>query len=316
MGPHPLRHRYTLVCETPPLDSMLCDGRVLVEASADSAAWTSDEVELQLTSTVDTKKLRLKGPTVGPVGTPIQLLLHTFDHRNRRRSTGGDKFTCALRNHAPLPEEAGQDVPLLTAEQPALDNNNGTHLLTFQYEKAGDFYFSVRLDGVIVTELSITLEACATNAQTCDLQVTPSSRGGAVTLSAGGTLAFSVVPRDKFGNGCAHREDAHVSLFAWQLQKLPPPKPKDDDDDKPPPPPPPVAPVVTFTSLESTSKDITEAGEYTLTVYHNSDDGMKMVQGKPTHVTVLPGPMEPECCTLHGSGMHHAWVEGLQVRLI
>jgi Filamin/ABP280 repeat./IPT/TIG domain. len=150
----------TLTCTTPDLSAMLCDGRVLVEASADSVKllWTSDEVELQLTSTVDKSRLRLKGTTVGVVGTPSQMTLHTFDHRSRRRSTGGDKFTCALRNDTALPEEEGQEVPLLTTEEAAVDLDNGTHVLTYRYERAGHFLFSVRLDAQIVTEVPITLQ--------------------------------------------------------------------------------------------------------------------------------------------------------------
>jgi len=109
-------------------------------------------VELVLTSSVDTKKLKLRGPTVGVVGAPTQMTLYTFDHRARRRSTGGDHFTCALRNHGALPEE-GQEVTLLTQEESAIDLANGTHILAYSFERAGSFLFTVKLDGVIVTEV-------------------------------------------------------------------------------------------------------------------------------------------------------------------
>ena len=65
---------------------------------------------------VDTSKIRLKGPTTGVVGTPTQVVLHTFDHKGRRRSTGGDQFTCALRNNTALPEDPAAEVPVLTLE--------------------------------------------------------------------------------------------------------------------------------------------------------------------------------------------------------
>ena len=303
----------TLECETPDMSAMLCDGHVLVEAAQSDGGkelWTADEIELMLTSSVDTAKLRLKGPTTGVVGDRTQMVLHTFDHRARRRSTGGDQFTCALRNHGPLPEEG--DPTFVTLEEAAHDLGNGTHVLTYCYERAGSFLFTIRLDGKVVMETSITLEACDTSAASCDLNLTPLPKGAAVQITAGDTLSFAVGPRDRFGNTCAHREDAHVSRFSWRLQRLPPPQPKDDDDKAdPPPPPPPPAEVVPFETLDGTSMEVTVSGEYELIVTHAGVNGEKVVQGKPMRVAVMPAALSPAHSTLHGSGMYNAWVEGM-----
>ena len=95
----------TVTCVVPDMSSMLCDGHVLVELCAadggNEELWTGDQVELELTSTVDTSKLRLRGATAGVVGHRIGMTLHTFDHKNRRRSTGGDLFVSGLRNPGP-----------------------------------------------------------------------------------------------------------------------------------------------------------------------------------------------------------------------
>ena len=60
--------------------------------------WTADERELTLTSQVDISKIKLKGPASGVVGEKLDLTLYTYDDKGRRRSTGGDRFTCALRS--------------------------------------------------------------------------------------------------------------------------------------------------------------------------------------------------------------------------
>ena len=138
----------------------LCDGSVLVEAYVDEGhseeAWTVDETELVLTSEVDTSRLRLKGPTAGLVGTHYTLVLHTFDQRGRRRATGGDAFTCALRSPGAL--EEGAEPNLLTPEEPAYDLANGTHELRYYYERAGSCLFIVRLGGRIVKEVGVADE--------------------------------------------------------------------------------------------------------------------------------------------------------------
>ena len=180
------------------------------------------------------------------------MTLHTFDFRGRRRSTGGDLFTCALRNPGPLPDASeGEELTLLTPENPARDLNNGTHELVYSFERAGDFSFLVRLDEQVVAEVGVRLEAGPTDAATCDLALNPPNKGQSVSMTAGGTLAFAVTPRDRFGNSSAHRDDADVSRFRWKLQRLPDPPIKDEDGDvKEVPPPPPEAPVNAFETLE------------------------------------------------------------------
>ena len=149
-----------------------------------------------LTSSCDPKKLKLRGAADGAVGERVQMVrcppclpplvirgmsstshgytwhalltllplvtqvLHTYDHRNRRRSTGGDLFTCGLRNHGPPPEE-GSEVSFLTVEEAAHDLGNGTHILSYSFERAGSFLFTIRLDGKIVKEQGITLGVCS-----------------------------------------------------------------------------------------------------------------------------------------------------------
>lgn len=89
-----------------------------------------------LTSTCDTSNLKLRGVTHGTVGDSAQMMLHTYDHRARKRATGGDLFTCALRNHGALPEDPTQDPAFLTVEQPAIDLGNGTHILSYAQSPA------------------------------------------------------------------------------------------------------------------------------------------------------------------------------------
>ena len=200
-------------------------------------------------------------------------------------------------------------------EQPAKDMGDGTHELSYYFERAGEYLFTVLLDGKIVIEVPVSLEAGPTDAGSCDLTLTPAAKGTNVSLVAGNDLAFSITPRDQFGNSAGHRDDAKVGCFSWRLQRLPPPIPKDDEDEAErikALPPPPVAPVVTFTSLVGTKVDIYEAAEYELSVMHTLPNGEQaLVQKKPVHVQVSPSSLSPPHCTLTGSGMHTTYVEGM-----
>ena len=310
----------TIECIVPDMSASLCDGHVLIEVCAADGGeemWTTDEVELMLTSTVDVSQLRLKGPTKGVVGQRITMTLHTYDHTGRKRSTGGDKFTCGLRNPGGPPEE-GAEVPLLTPEAEAKDMDNGTHELQYYFERAGEYLFTILLEGRIVTESQVVLEAGPTDAATCDLDIKPLPKGPIVTLTAGAELQFSVVPRDRFGNSSGHRGDAHVSKFSWKLQKLPPTVPKDDEDAleyAKSLPPPRVAEVQAFQTLAGIGVDVIESGDYELSVVHTTSDGVEhVVQRKPVKVKCEPGPLSPAHCTLTGSGLHTCYPEGMSAQ--
>ena len=301
-----------VACTVPDMADFLCDGSVLVEAYVDEGhseeAWTVDETELILTSEVDTSRLRLKGPTAGLVGTQYTLVLHTFDQRGRRRATGGDAFTCALRSPGNL--EEGAEPNLLTPEEAASDLANGTHELRYYYERAGSCLFIVRLGGRIVKEVGVTLEAGPTDAKATELLMVPPPKGNDVLISAGGTISFNLQPKDRFGNSSELREDAKAKHFTWRLQRVQlKTKPPDDDDDDFPlyPKPVPIEEGAThsFTSLSGTSVGVTVAGDYDLTVQH---DGLT-VKGKPVRIKVEPDALSPPHITMHGSGLHDAYVD-------
>ena len=76
------------------------------------------------------------------------------------------------------------------------------------------------------------------------------------------------------------------------------------------PQPPPIEPsdFAAFAALEGTSVDVHVAGDYELEVLHEG----QLVRGKPTRLKVEPSGLSAAHCTLHGSGLHHAYVEGMQ----
>ena len=168
----------------------------------------------------------------------------------------------------------------------------------------------VRLGGRIVKEVGVTLEAGPTDAKATELLMVPPPKGNDVLISAGGVISFNLQPKDRFSNSSELREDARPKHFTWRLQRVQlKTKPPDDDDDDFPlyPKPVPIEEAAThsFTSLTGTSVGVTVAGDYDLTVQH---DGLT-VKGKPVRIKAEPDALSPPHITMHGSGLHDAYVD-------
>ena len=102
-------------------------------------------------------------------------------------------------------------------EARASNLGHGMHELTVYFERAGDFVLLVRLEGVTVRELDISISPAETDSMTCDLTFAPLARANVVVCGAGEPVSFGVTPRDKFANA---QEEPPSSYY--RLQRLPP----------------------------------------------------------------------------------------------
>ena len=234
----------TLRCVTPDLSDLVCDGSVLVEAcvceTASDMQWTHDELELDssppstspASASPASHRRRRSPPSPARRASRASLPSTAAAGGARAARSNRTRRRCASRRELPRSREGrggrrrgGGDVG--DAEAACRDLGNGSHDAKIVCERAGRFVLCVLLEGNIVLERPITVAPAPTDAPSCELQITAQMvRGNSRSFAPARSAAFSVAPRDRYGNASGGAPTAAAKTFSWASS---PPKRKEEE---------------------------------------------------------------------------------------